>query len=370
MTEHYLSSQDVPNILIVDDIVDNLTILSELLRSEGYRVRPVSDGKLALQAAAKEAFDLVMLDIMMPGMNGYEVCAHFKDNKHLRDIPIIFISSLDDTEDIVKGFNVGGVDYVIKPFQFEVVKSRVKTHLRVHQLQVAIEQQNDLLQELVHQQVKEISDSQMATIIALAKLAEYRDDDTGLHLYRVQKFSKILALKLSVDSPYKDQIDESFVENIFNSSALHDIGKVGIPDNILLKPGKLTSEEFEKIKVHPILGSKTLEAVLNSYPGNRFVKMGISIARSHHEKWNGSGYPDGLSGESIPLCARIMAVSDVYDATRHKRVYKPAFSHEESREIILSNSGKHFDPLVVKAFLDAESEFIDFMKDQGDSREA
>ncbi|MBF0410922.1 MAG: response regulator [Candidatus Riflebacteria bacterium] len=349
--------QYVPNVLIVDDTPANLKVLCEMLKGRGFKVRPVPSGKLALQAAEKEIPDIILLDIMMPEMDGYEVCRKLKENSKLKDVPIIFISALNDTKDIVKALTAGGVDYITKPFQFEEVNARSNTHLKVHHLQRELEKHNFHLEELVKEQVKEISSSQMATIFALAKLAEYRDDDTGTHLIRVRKYCKMLAIRLS-ESALQKQIDLSFIENLSNTSPLHDIGKVGIPDIVLLKPGKVTPAEFEIIKKHTIIGSNTMEEVLKTYTRNTFIHMGISIARSHHEKWNGSGYPDGLSREGIPLCARIVAVADVYDALRTKRVYKPAFSHEKAREIIISDSEKHFDPLVVKAFIEIENDFI------------
>ncbi|MBF0224860.1 MAG: response regulator [Desulfobacterales bacterium] len=350
-------NKKTPNILIVDDTPANLTVLGDMLKYEGFQVRPVPNGKLALRAAEKEPPDLILLDIMMPDMDGYEVCLKLKENNNLKDIPIIFISALNDTKDIVKALTSGGVDYITKPFKFEEVKARVRTHLKIHQLQSELEKYNLHLQELVQEQIKEISESQMATIFALAKLAEYRDDDTGSHLDRVRIFCKMLALKLSESSPYKDQIDSKFIDDIYNTSSLHDIGKVGIPDNVLLKPSKLTPEEFEIIKQHTIVGARTMEETLKSYSKNSFIKMGIEVAMSHHEKWDGSGYPLGISGENIPLSGRITAVADVYDALRAKRIYKPAFTHEKSREIILNDSGKHFDPVIVKAFIEIEEDF-------------
>ena len=210
---------------------------------------------------------------------------------------------------------------------------------------------------MVDEKVKEITDSQIATIFALAKLAESRDNDTGDHLKRVQFFCRLLAEKLSKHSKYRDRINEDFIENLQRASPLHDIGKVGIKDAILLKPGKLTPEEFEEMKLHTSIGANTLKQVYQEYPGNYFVKIGIEIAQSHHEKWDGSGYPEGLCGDGIPLSARIMALVDVYDALRSKRVYKEAYSNEKSREIIMQGNGKQFDSLVVEAFLEYEQEF-------------
>ena len=220
-----------------------------------------------------------------------------------------------------------------------------------------LETYNDDLQRMVKEKVKEISESQMATIFALAKLAEARDEDTGNHLKRVQIFCRLLAEKLSLRPDYKGRINAEFIDTLQKASPLHDIGKVGIRDAILLKPGKLTPEEFEEMKQHTVIGAATLEEVYQNYPGNYFIKIGIEIARSHHEKWDGSGYPDGLRGNEIPLSAQIMALVDVYDALRSKRVYKKAYSKGETRATIIEGANKHFNPLLVETFLKFEKEF-------------
>ena len=350
------------NILVVDDVPANLTLLAGMLKENGYRVRPVPSGKLALKAVENEQPDLILLDITMPEMDGFEVCRRLKQDMRYQDIPIIFISALTETLDKVKAFGSGGVDYVTKPFQFDEVEARVETHLRLRRLQLELEKHNFHLEDLVKEKVAEISDSQMATIIAVAKLAEYRDDETGYHIERTRIFCKVLAEKMRENLRYTDSINDAFIENIYHAATLHDIGKVGIPDNILLKPGKLTPEEFEVIKTHTVIGARTLQASRSKYPRNAFVNMGIAIAHSHHERWDGNGYPDGLVGEDIPLSARIMALADVYDALRSKRPYKEAFSHDKSCGIILEAAGRDFDPMVIDAFKAVTSEFADFRK--------
>ena len=346
-----------PNVLVVDDTPANLQLLANMLKERGYKTRPVPSGILALQAAQSDPPDVILLDINMPEMNGYEVCERLKADEQLKEIPVIFISALNEILDKVRAFSVGGVDYITKPFQIDEVQARVETHLKLRSLQKELEKHNRELEKLVQAQVKRISDTQMAMIFALAKLAESRDDDTGMHLERVQVFCKRLAARLKQRSRWSGQIDDVFVENIFHASPLHDIGKVAIPDHILLKPGKLTPEEFEVVKTHARLGADTLEVVRRKYPGNALLDMGITIARFHHEKWNGSGYPQGLAGVAIPLTARIMAVADVYETLRAKRCYKPAFSHEETMEIVLASSGTHFDPEIVKAIVELKDEF-------------
>ncbi|HEY5522908.1 MAG TPA: response regulator [Desulfuromonadaceae bacterium] len=344
-------------IMVVDDTPANLKLLQDMLQSNGYRVLAFTRGTMALKAAARNSPDLILLDINMPEMGGFEVCEHLKADETLKAVPVIFISALAETMDKVKAFLVGGVDYVTKPFQFEEVLARINAHLTLRRLQIELEQHNHHLQELVQEQVREISESQMATIFALAKLAEFRDDDTGTHLERVQKFCKLLAMHICNNSSCSTSVDAAFVENICHASPLHDIGKVGISDAILLKPGKLTLEEFKLMKQHTVIGAQTLETARNQYPRNAFINMGIDVARSHHERWDGTGYPDGLTGIEIPLSARIMAVADVYDALRSKRCYKEAFTHETSRDIILQGRGTQFDPAVVDAFIALEHEF-------------
>ena len=347
------------NILIVDDGPENLRVLCELLRSEGYVARPVSDGASAIEAASSEPPDLILLDIMMPDMDGFEVCRRLKADARLRDVPVVFLSAIDDLADKVKAFTVGAVDYVSKPFQFPEVRMRVETHLRLRRLQVELEAKNRRLLELVGEQVREISDSQMATIFALAKLAESRDGETGKHIERVQLYCKLLAATLAEQTSYSGRIEESFIENMFLASPLHDIGKVAIRDHILLKRGELTSSEFEEMKMHTTLGAQTLEAVRTRYPRNEFLRLGIEIARCHHERWDGQGYPAGLAGTDIPLSARIMAVADSYDAARSRRCYKPALSHAECRQALSARGGTYLDPDVLMAFEDVQGLFED-----------
>jgi putative two-component system response regulator len=346
-------------VMVVDDTPENLRLIESMLNEKGYQVFALPSGDLALKAAKKNPPDLILLDVMMPGMDGFEVCAKLKADPKLADVPVIFLSALSETADKVKAFHSGGVDYITKPFQFEEVDARVTTHLNLRSLQELLEAHNLRLQELVDAQVKEISDSQMATIFALAKLAESRDYETGAHLERVQAYCRALAEGLLDESVYGKQISFDFISTLYQACPLHDIGKVAIPDNILLKPGKLTSDEFEVIKTHTTVGADTLLAVLKHYPKNALVNMGIDIARSHHERWNGHGYPDRLSGDAIPLSARIMALADVYDALRSIRTYKKAWDHETTKNIILEGKGTQFDPNVSAVFARLNKVFED-----------
>jgi len=339
----------VPDILVVDDTPANLRLLASMLKEQGYRVRVAPSGYLALKAIQNSLPDLVLVDVNMPEMDGYEFCRQLKESDNFHSIPVIFISALNETKDKVQAFQAGGVDYVTKPFQFAEVESRVSTHIELHQYQQRLE-------TMVEEKVQELADSQMATIYALAKLAESRDENTGFHLERVREICKLLAIRLQRDSDSRFPVDAAFINNIFHASTLHDIGKVGISDNILLKPGKLTPEEFEIMKLHTVIGAETLEAACERYHQNHFMNMGVVIARSHHEKWDGGGYPDGIAGGAIPLAARIMALVDVYDALRSKRSYKEAFSRGKSRNIIAGGGGTHFDPAIVAAFLAIEDE--------------
>lgn len=345
------------NILVVDDTPENLRVLCSMLKQQGYRARPIPNGKLALQAVATDSPDLILLDITMPEMNGYEVCARLKADPSTRHIPVIFISALTDLDDKIKAFAVGGLDYITKPFQFEEVQARVNTHLRLSKLQRELERHSRKLEVLVQDQVREISQSQMSTIEALAQLTESRDECTGGHIKRIQVISRMLAERMRAAPHHARTITDSFLDCIFHASALHDIGKVAIADSILRKPGKLTPEEMAEMKKHTTLAAQTLRVARETYPKNTFLNMGIAIARSHHERWDGAGYPDGLAGEDIPLSARIMAVADVYDALRSKRPYKDGLPHEKTVRIMLQDSGTQFDPECIAAFHEASSEF-------------
>ncbi len=345
------------DILIVDDLPDNLRLLVNILSKHDYLLRTLSSGALALQAIERRPPDLILLDITMPEMDGFEVCRRLKADPRFNHIPIIFISALSDTSNKVRAIREGGVDYITKPFQVEEVTARIETHLHLQSLREELRERNENLEKIVKEKVQELTAAQNATIRAMTKLAEARDDDTGVHIERIRIFCRILAVELKKHPDFSQFISGDFIENLFQASPLHDIGKIAIRDSILLKPGKLDPGEFEIMKTHTTIGSRNMEDVQKEYPKNSFISMGIKIARSHHERWDGSGYPDGLSGETIPLCARIMSLADVYDALRSRRVYKEPFSHEKSRSIILEGSGGQFDPRVIDAFLTLEDEF-------------
>jgi putative two-component system response regulator len=345
------------NIMVVDDQPVNLRLMEEVLTPEGYVVRSFPRGRMALAAAEQDPPDLILLDVSMPEMDGFEVCRRLRSDAALSSIPVIFLTARDHPEDKLAAFESGAHDYVTKPFAPEEVKARIQTHLRLRHFQKKVERHNRELQQVVKQQIREIADAQLSAIFALAKLADSRDKDTGKHLERVQIYCKLLAVELSMQPAFSHTITQDYLHNIFHASPLHDIGKVAIPDAILLKPEALTEEEFALMKTHTIRGAETLEMVLDKHPVNEFVRMGIEIARSHHEQWNGHGYPDRLAGHEIPLSARILTVADCYDAMRSRRPYKRPCSHEVSRDAIMQGSGQQFDPAIVRAFCHVEQSF-------------
>ena len=350
-------ANEKPRLLLVDDNPDNLMVLHGLLQ-ENYRTILATNGEDALALCQKEQLpELILLDVMMPGMDGYSVCEKLKTSPRTADIPVVFLTARMEKEAESKGFLVGGVDYITKPFSPPVLKARVETHLALKQTRDALKDQNALLEERVEQRTRSISALKDAIIMAMASLAETRDNETGNHLRRTQWYVRLFAEQLSLLPQYKDRLTAARISLLYKSAPLHDIGKVGVPDRILLKPGKLTEEEFIVMKRHTEYGRDAIIAAEQSLAGeDTFLSLAKEIAFGHHEKWDGSGYPQGLSGDAIPLSARLMALADVYDALISKRVYKPAFSHEKARGIILEGRGTHFDPQIVDAFLAVEDE--------------
>ncbi len=346
-------------ILVVDDTEVNVDILVAALGGS-YDIAVALDGETALETVRREPPDLILLDIMMPGMDGYEVCRRLKEDEALAKIPVVFLTALTEIENKTKGFEIGAVDYVTKPFEVLEVQARVRTHLSLVLARRELEQQNEILEERVVERTRELAQTQDVTIHSLASLAETRDNETGQHILRTQHYVKALAEYLAGIPDYAGLLDPWTIQLLFKSTPLHDIGKVGIPDAILLKPGKLTEEEFEIMKTHAELGYQALakaEAAFNLEEKPFFLKYAKDIALTHHEKWDGRGYPKGLKGLEIPLSGRIMALADVYDALICRRVYKPAFPHERAAAIIREGSGAHFDPGVVEAFNSIENEF-------------
>jgi putative two-component system response regulator len=321
-------------ILIVDDSPVALELLRHVLTQHGYTVRTAVDGQEALKSLDAHECQMVITDWEMPRMNGVELCRSIRQSGSSSYVYTILLTSRNQSADTVEGLTAGADDFIAKPFQPAELLARVRVGERILQLET-----RDL------------------TIFALAKLAESRDSDTGAHLERVRNYSKILAQYLSTQPDFREQVNAEFVRLIYLTSPLHDIGKVAIPDAVLLKPGRLNAVEFEVMKTHALHGAATLEAALAEYPRAKYLQMARDIAASHHEKFGGGGYPRGLRGTEIPLSARIVSVADVYDALTSKRVYKAAFSHERARGIILEGSGTDFDPAIVQAFLACEDRF-------------
>lgn len=361
-------------ILVVDDNDMNRDLLSRRLQQQNCLVTDVSNGEDALQTVREHDFDIILLDIMMPGINGFQVLEELKSSTEFRHIPVVMISALDEMDSIVKCIEMGADDYLPKPFNPVLLKARVSASLEKKRLydqekiyRQQLEDYNLHLEERVQEQVEQISSAQLATIFAMSKLAESKDPDTGAHLERMREYCKAIAIYLSRQPDHASQVNSTFVSGIYAASPLHDIGKVGIPDSILLKPGKLTDEEWQVMKQHPVIGANTLRAVHGQYPDNALIRIGIEIAECHHEKWDGSGYPYGLKGEAIPLSARILALADVYDALTSERCYKDAFDHKSCRETIIASKNRHFDPVVVDAFLAIEGEFRKIRDEFSDS---
>ncbi|WP_430886513.1 response regulator [Fusibacter sp. JL216-2] len=343
-------------ILIVDDNSKNLKVLSSILIKKEYKIRTAQNGLMALNSLKKRPVDLILLDINMPVMDGFELCQKLKSIEAFSEIPIIFITALSSLDDKMKGFEMGAVDFITKPFMIEEVQARVKAHLKLIESRELLEVKNKELQKIVNKKVKLLASSHIATVFAMVQLAEARDDDTGKHIARISRYCKRLA-ELAYESNNFPEIDLEFIDNIEIASPLHDIGKIGIRDVILLKPGKLIESEFDIMKTHVNIGARNLQIVADSTPENGFIQMGILIAKYHHEKWDGTGYTQELKGNEIPVCARIMTIADVYDALRSKRVYKKAFSHEKSMEIMDDMCGVNFDPKLYEIFYNHQSWF-------------
>ena len=352
-----MSVQDKQTILAVDDTLANIDVVKGVL-SQDYLVQAATSGKLALKIIAKMKPDLILLDIMMPEMDGYEVCETLKSQPETKDIPIIFLTAKSQEDDETKGLSLGAVDYIAKPISPPILKERVKNHLALQAAKVFLERQNELLEERVIERTSQLSELQDVAMVAMGALAESRDPETGNHIRRTQRYVKVLAQEAAKHEKYKVLLTPDVITSLYKSAPLHDIGKVGVADSILLKPGKLTDEEFEEMKRHTTYGRDALEAAEKYIESaDNFLIFAKEIAYSHQEKWDGSGYPEGLAGENIPLSARIMAVADVYDALISKRVYKPAFSHDKAVSIITEGKGSHFEPLLVECFLAVAERF-------------
>ena len=347
-----------PTLMVVDDTPINLSLMNELLRDD-YRLLVANGGERALKLLETGSRpDLILLDIMMPDIDGYEVLRRIKQNPDTRDIPVIFHTAKTEIDDETLGLQLGAVDYIAKPISPPIVKARIQTHLQLKSAADFLRDKAAFLDAEVTKRTREVQAIQDVTVLAMSSMAETRDNETGNHILRTQRYVKRLAEQLRTLPKYESLLTDDYIELLYKSAPLHDIGKVGIPDAILLKPGKLTPEEFEIMKTHTTIGYESIVRAEKSLGTSlTFLQPAKEIALSHQEKWDGSGYPQGLQGEAIPLSARLMAVADVYDALISKRVYKDPIPHPDSVAIMTKGRGTHFDPEVLDAFLAIHEEF-------------
>ena len=339
-----------PNILIVDDVSTNLVILSEMIKTTGCIPRPVTNVKQAQIAIERKTPQLILLDISMPEVDGFEFCAMLKADVKTRDIPIIFISALDSVEDKIKGFKLGAVDYIAKPFEKEEVTLRLNTHLKIYRLQQEMEAYNKKLHQVVNEQITRVTVEQKNILSALAEVLNVRANIYERGIEKISANSRILAISLQFSTKFDNMISSAFVDEIEVASQLYDIGMLSVNDQIAYKKTKLTDEEWEKIKAHTTEGAAYLTKINKDKNRNSYLEMAVDIAKYHHENWDGTGYPEGLSGTDIPLSARIVAVIDTYMALNSKRSYREAYTREESLAIMQSEAGKRFDPSIIKIF--------------------
>lgn len=333
-------------ILIVDDTPDNIDVLANILRKD-YEIKAALNGEKALLIALAEPRpDMILLDIMMPGMDGYEVCRHLKANPVTSNIPVIFVTAKDDVADEQKGFELGAVDYITKPVSPPIVEVRVET-------QLALSNQKRVLELKVKQRTQELNHTRLEIIRHLGRAAEYKDNETGMHVIRMSHYAKFIAEAYGSN--------EEWVERLFHAAPMHDVGKIGIPDHILLKPGKLDADEWEMMKKHSEFGAE----IIGEDP-SQLLQMSKQIALTHHEKWDGSGYPKRMKGEEIPLEGRIVAIADVFDALTSERPYKKAWPVEDAVKLIDDNSGSHFDPSLVPLFHQVLPQILDIKEQYAD----
>lgn len=343
-----MSETDSPpsraRILVVDDTPANIDVLRSVLR-EDYQVQVATGGERALAIArSTPPPDLVLLDIMMPVMDGYEVCTLLKADYRTRHIPVIFVTAMGEVEDEAHGFEVGGVDYITKPISAPIVLARVRA-------QLALYDQSRALGAMVRERTAQLNATRLQIIQILGRAAEFKDEDTGLHVVRMSHYSRILSRAIGMS--------EDDAEVVFNAAAMHDIGKIGIPDRILQKPDRLESAEWDTMKQHPEIGARIIGRVAQE---SALLALACTIALTHHEKWDGSGYPSGLKGEEIPIEGRIVALADVFDALTSVRPYKRAWSVEDALALIREQSGRHFDPDLVAAIDDVLPEFLEVQR--------
>lgn len=339
-------------ILIVDDVPENLMVLMNILKDD-YTVIAANNGEKAISLAQNDPKpDIILLDIVMPGMDGYEVCRRLQKDMPTRDIPIIFITAKTEVDDEAKGLDLGAVDYIGKPVNAAIVRARVRNHLE-------LKRHRNHLEELVAQRTFQLKKAQESVIEAMGMVAEHRDPETGSHISRTKAYVNLLSNELSKLPKYDKILTPHIIELVTNAAPLHDLGKIAISDAILLKEGPLTPEEFEIIKTHPLIGEETIRLAEQKFKDNDTLMIAKDIAGAHHEKWNGTGYPRSLKGEEIPLWGRIMAVADVYDAIISRRSYKEPKSHKTALSYLIDHKGTQFDPDIIDAFLAVEDQILE-----------
>lgn len=350
---------DEVKILVVDDVEVNLIILEEIIKNMGYQAILAQSVKEAFELMKEENIPQIILsDISMPDVDGFTFCSMLKKNPYTRNIPLIFISAMDQAADLSKGFEMGAVDYIPKPFEKTEVEMRISTHLKLYTLQKDLEDNNRRLSMIVTRQMEKMRLEQRNIMYALAKLVESRESESGTHYKNIAYNSRLLAQGMQMSTVFEKDVTDNFIETIESAAGLHDIGKIKIPDSILLKKDILTEEERKIMSTHAELGAKTLMEIYEGVERNDFINMAIDIAYYHHENWDGTGYPKGLKGQEIPLAARIVKVVDVFDALIGERVYKSALSLEESLENMEEGAGKYFDPDIIQVFMKIYRNFI------------
>lgn len=344
-------------ILIVDDSKTDMLLIKNMLFD--YELLFAYDGIVAMEVVENNpGIDLMILDLNMPKMDGFEVLQALQKNTTYKKITTLILTNYDEIENEVRGLDLGAVDYIRKPLNMESLRKRIEVHLSLRSARKSIEEHNIILEEKVLARTRELVITRDITIHALLGLLEVRNIESSNHTIRTQWMMKILCEHLKTKPKYAGILDDEYISELFKTAPLHDIGKVGIPDKILLKPGKLDAEEFEIMKKHTTYGVEALRCDINLEKTATFIHTAIEIVGTHHEKYDGSGYPNALIAEEIPLCGRLMAIVDVYDALTNKRVYKPAFSHEKALEILLSEQGRHFDPYLVDTFMEIEKDIL------------
>jgi len=386
-------------ILVVDDVPENLDVLGDLLQPQ-YRVRVATSGKRALEVARSQPSpDMILLDVMMPEMDGYAVIKVLRDNAATRDIPVIFVTAMDADEDEERGLGLGAVDYITKPVRPAIVLARVNAHMELKQARDWLKNQNRFLEDEIARRMRDNQLMQDVSIRALASLAEARDMETGQHIRRTQAYVEVLTTHLRLHPRFITFLSDTMAQMVVKAAPLHDIGKVGIPDSILLKPGRLTVEEFEIMKTHSAVGGDAIDMAMrdvlseaefeilrnHGYIGGNapdsagvefesatlsFLAVAKEIAMWHHEKWDGTGYPDGLNGDDIPIPARLMALADVFDALSSRRIYKEPMPFDAAVRLIIEGSGKHFDPDIVDAFIANKEMFLEILQRHADTEES